>query len=519
MIKKRNDFPEKPGVYLFKSKKNKILYIGKAKNLKKRVAHYFKKKNDLIIKNLLDKSKEIDFIVTDDEKDALHLEYNLIHSYKPPFNIRLRDDKSYPLIEIKLKDEFPGIYYSRKVDEKNFYIGPIPDSKKTKFIIDIVTRIFKLRTCTDKIFKRSCVCLYYHIGRCSAPCIKKIDRDKYNENVRGAVEFLKGNKTKVIKKIYKEMKQCSDELRFEEAQKKKEDIELINEFRLESYISTIIKVDYDVIAIDNKENESSIVLFSVIQGKVRKREFFSLSNLNSSREAILKDFIISFYIKNNIPAEIIVRFLPSDCEYIEEMFSRFVKKKVKIKVPYKGNKRKVLELAEKNLDLYEKKNDYSIIIESIKSKLNLNNSPFLIEGYDISHFSERDRVGAVVVFKNGKALRSMYRNYVIKNAKSGDTEAIKEVLKRRFKKIKKYPDLIVIDGGKPQLSVAKSVKKSLNISSDIISIAKREERIFLEKGGSFLFQKDSPEMFLFQNIRDEAHRRAITHHRKIREKI
>lgn len=519
MIKKRNNFPEKPGIYLFKSKKNKILYIGKAKNIKKRVSQYFKKKNDLIVKNLLNKSYEIDFIITDDEKDALHLEYNLIHSYKPPFNIRLKDDKSYPLIEIKLKDEFPGIYYSRKIDEKNFYIGPIPDSKKAKFIIDIVTRIFKLRTCTNNVFKRSCVCLYYYIGRCSAPCIKKIDKNNYNKDVREAIEFLRNKKTKVIKRLYKEMEQCSDELRFEEAQKKKEEIELINEFNPGSYISTIMKVDYDVIAINNKNNESSIILFSVIQGKVKKREFFSLSNLNTSRKDILKGFIISFYRENNIPKEIIVQFLPLDYEYIEEMFSRFVKKKVKIKVPYQGNKKKMLELAEKNLEFYARKNDYNIIVESIKSKLNLKNLPFLIEGYDVSHFSERDRVGAVVVFKDGRASGSMYRNYMIKNAKPGDTEAIKEVLKRRFKEIKKYPDLIVIDGGKPQLSVAKIVKKNLNISSDIISIAKREERIFLEKGGSFLFQKDSPEMLLFQKIRDEAHRRAITHHRKRREKI
>lgn len=519
MIKKRNDFPEKPGVYLFKSKKNKILYIGKAKNIKKRVSQYFKKKNDLIVKNLLNKSYEIDFIVTDDEKDALNLEYNLIHSYKPPFNIRLKDDKSYPLVEIKLKDEFPGIYYSRKVDEKNFYIGPIPDSKKTKFIIDIVTRIFKLRTCTNSIFKRSCVCLYYYIGRCSAPCVKKIDKNEYNENVKEAIEFLRNKKTKVIKRLYKEMEQCSDELRFEEAQKKKEEIELINEFNLESYISTIMKVDYDVIAINNKNNESSIILFSVIQGKVKKREFFSFSNLDTSREDILKSFIISFYSENNIPEEIIVQFLPLDHEHIEDMFSKFVKKRVKIKVPHQGNKKKMLELAEKNLEFHARKNDYNLIVESIKSKLNLRNLPFLIEGYDVSHLSERDRVGAVVVFKDGRASGSMYRNYIIKNAKSGDTEAIKEVLERRFKEIKKYPDLIVIDGGKPQLSVAKIVKKNLNISSDIISIAKREERIFLEKGGSFLFQKDSPEMLLFQKIRDEAHRRAITHHRKRREKI
>ena len=274
MERSNKNIPEKTGVYLFK-KKNKILYIGKAKNLKKRVGQYFQKQENLIIRDLLSQSDDIEFIITDDEKDALHLEYNLIQSYQPPFNIRLKDDKTFPYIEVSTSEKFPGIYYTRNLNSNNYYFGPVSNARKTKELIDVVTRIFKIRTCSERIFNKGVACLYFHIDRCSAPCIRNIHELEYKTNVSEAVEFLKGNRGKAKRRLERKMKLLADDLRFEEAGKVKEDLDIINGFVLESYISSELKTDYDVISVYSDEYDSFIILMSVKRGRVKRREFFS----------------------------------------------------------------------------------------------------------------------------------------------------------------------------------------------------------------------------------------------------
>ncbi len=519
MLKNRKGFPDKSGVYLFKNRDDRVLYIGKAKNLKKRIEQYFQRKNQASINSLLREAHQIDYILTDNESDALHLEYNLIHHYQPAFNIRLKDDKGFPFIEITANEAFPGIYFNRELNSNNLSIGPIADAKKTKVIIDLITRIFKLRTCSDIGFKKEIACLYYYIDRCSAPCIGKINSQEYQQNTRDAIRFLKGNKSAVLKKLQQEMKKKAEALEFEKAQQIKEDIRLIKEFNLESYISSPQKVDFDVMALHNRGDEALLILFSIVQGKVRQREYFSFNHLSNRQPSILKNFLVSHYQNHNLPAEIVVPFLPADSRYMNRLFSKIAQKKVNIKVPLRGNKKKLLELAIKNLNEYKKKNEYPSIAERLKRLLELNRLPNHIEGFDISHMSERERVGAVVVFKEGKPVKSLYRNYLIGQASPGDTEALGEVLERRFKSRESNPDLLLIDGGIPQLNTAIKVKHRLGLKSDIVSLAKREERLFLENGRSILFPDDSPEKFLFQNIRDEVHRRAIQHHRKRREKV
>jgi excinuclease ABC subunit C len=517
-VLKNKDIPEKPGVYLFKSGK-KILYIGKAKNLKNRVNQYFQGKNHSVIGNLLSQADDIEYIVTEDEKDALHLEYNLIHSYQPSFNIRLKDDKSFPFIEISLQDPFPGIYYTRQVEPKNFYIGPITNAGKTRILIDTITRIFKLRVCSEATFKRRAACLYFYIDRCTAPCIDNISQEEYSKNVSDAIDLLKGKRKKIVEKMEKRMNQLAKNLEFEAAQKVKEDIELLSQFVLESYISTGKKIDYDVIALHHDMNDCFVILFSVIEGRVKRKEFFNFNTISAHPEEVLKDFLISFYRKETIPPEIIVRYYPSDKEALEHVFSQLAGRSVKLKIPSKGDKRKMSNLAAQNLNIYVSKANYTVIGQRLQEKLHLKRFPYWIEGFDISHFSERERVGAAVAFSKGTADRKRYRNYLIKEAAAGDTEALKEVLERRFRKAEEHPDLLLIDGGKGQLSAALEIKQKLKLSSDVVAIAKREERIFMEGGGSVVFPLDSPERFLFQNIRDEVHRRAITHHRKRRQKL
>lgn len=519
MIKSREDIPEKPGVYLFKSRK-KTLYIGKAKNLRKRIAQYLQHRGHGLIGTLLDQADDVEFIVTDDEKDALHLEYNLIQDEQPPFNIRLKDDKTFPYIELTSSGKFPGIYYTRQPDRKSFCIGPITNAQKTRDIIDVTTRVFKLRTCSDAVFKRASACLYYYIERCSAPCIGKIGEEAYAQNLAAAKEFLKGKKDKILKMLEKRMTQCAGELKFEQAQQVKEDIELIRQFALESYISTARRVDWDVLTLyHDARGDCFIILFSVLEGRVRRREFFNFDTVRSKKEEILKDFLLSFYKQENIPREIVVPFDPADRKHIEALFSRLVGKKVTIKVPVRGDRRKTLDLAKKNLNLYVSRHRYDALGQRLKEALHLARFPEEIEGFDVSHLSERERVGAVVTFCKGKPVKKNYRNYLIKEAAAGDVFALKEILERRFKKGQSHPDLLMIDGGKSQLNAARQVKERLAFDADIVAIAKGEERIYLEAGGSVVFPQGSPERFLLQNIRDEAHRRAISHHRKRREKI
>ncbi|MCP5103963.1 MAG: hypothetical protein GY950_11320, partial [bacterium] len=221
----------------------------------------------------------------------------------------------------------------------------------------------------------------------------------------------------------------------------------------------------------------------------------------------------------NIPPEIIVRFYPPDRESIQQLFSQLAGRKVAIKIPLKGDKRKLSELAARNLSMYVNKTGYHVVGRRLQEQLSLERFPSRIEGFDISHFSERERVGAAVAFSKGKADRGKYRNYIIKEAAPGDTEALKEVLERRFRKAEEFPDLLLIDGGRGQLNAALETKQKLNFPCDVVALAKGEERVFMEGGGSIVFPEDSPESFLFRNIRDEVHRRAITHHRKRRQKI
>ena len=519
MINNHSEFPEKSGVYLFKTRQGKVLYIGKAKSLKKRIYQYFQKKNQPVIHTLLQESHTIDTILTDNESDALHLEYNLIHNYNPPFNIRLKDDKQFPFIEVTAQEDFPGIYYTRHADPDSVTIGPVADAKKTKIIIDLITRLFKLRTCSNQTFKKKTACLYYYIDRCSAPCIEKISRTSYRRDSREAIAFLRGKRTAIIKRMKQAMKQSADKLNFEEAQKTKEDMALIEDFALESYISSPLKIDYDVIALHLSGHEALILLFSVHQGKVKHRDVFAFTSLSDRKEEVLKEFLITRHQSHNLPNVILVPFLPDDAHELETLFSAMAGKKFRINVPIRGGKRSLLNLAVKNLNHQIEKNRYPLISSHLKSALNLTRKPDHIEGFDISHMSERERVGAVVVFKAGKPIRSLYRNYLIKQAGQGDTEALREVLERRFRNKKTSPDLLLIDGGITQLNVAKQVKQKLDLTCDIVSIAKREERIFLEKGGSLLLPSQAPEKYLFQNIRDEAHRRAIRHHRKRRERL
>jgi excinuclease ABC subunit C len=521
VLENKQDLPERPGIYLFKTAAGKILYIGKALNLKKRVSQYFQKKDNPLLQDLLQRAARLDDIVTAGEDDALLLESNLVHAYLPPFNIRLKDDKSFPFIQVTLNDEFPGIYYSRKVAAGNFGLGPLVSSQKTRDLIDTVTRLFRLRCCADSAFKKGVPCLYYHIERCSAPCAGKIDARLYGQGVQDAVDLLKGRKRKVADRLGGMMRRFSEALDFEQAQKVKQDLELIDKFSPRSFISTRERSDWDVLVASILGHESHFAFFSVIGGQVRQSEYFSLPTIDSNEDEVMKGFILDFYRLRPLPGEIVVSSPPHQAEALERLLSAQAGRRVRIREAGRGRKKKILDLAAQNLALYIQKNDYRFLAEKIRSELRLKNLPVHIEGYDISHLGERDRVGARVVFRDGRPEKRSYRNFIIRDAAPGDTEALKEVLTRRFGREGEdpSPDLLLIDGGLPQLTAARQVKKKLGLRSDLLALAKGEERIFMEGGSSLVLAPGSLPRHLFQNIRDEVHRRAVSHHRRRREKL
>lgn len=519
LLKNSDDLPENPGIYIFRTVAGKVLYIGKAVNLKKRVAQYFQKKDQPLIQNLLERSDALDFIVTDDETDALLLESELVHSYQPPFNIRLKDDKRFPSIEITLDEDFPGICYSRKVKAGNFALGPLVNARKAKNLIDTVTRLFRLRSCANTLLKKGTPCLYYHIERCSAPCAGKIEHSLYRQQVADALDFLKGRKGKIVAKLAERMRLLASELNFEGAQKIKEDLELMKNFSLRSYISTRSRGDFDVLAACVLGREVFFVHFAVANGRVNKSGYFNFQTLHDGEDEILKEFMIDFYRCRPLPGEIIVSRLPAQSEGLAGLFSAQAGRQVGIRIVRQGKKRQILDLALKNLALFVQKSDYPSLGEKIREMLHLGHFPSHIEAFDISHLGEKNRVGAMVAFQDGKPQKRLYRSYIIRSAPVGDTEALKEMLTRRFSGDSPAPDLLLIDGGLPQLTAARQVKKKLGLSSDLAALVKGEERIFMEDGSSLILEPGTMSRHLLQNIRDEVHRRAISHHRRRREKL
>jgi len=527
VLKNKDNLPEGPGIYIFRTASGKALYIGKAINLKKRVAQYFQKKDQPMIRNLLERSAVLDFIVTDDEADAMLLESDLVHSYQPPFNIRLKDDKSFPSIEITLIEDFPGIYFSRQAKAGNFALGPLVNARKAINLIDTVTRLFRLRSCSNVLFKKGTPCLYYHIERCSAPCAGKIERSLYRQQVEYALDFLKGRKGKIKAKLGERMHRLAASLNFEQAQKFKEDLELMENFSLRSYISTRSHGDFDVLAVCVLGQEAFFVHFAVAGGRVCKSGYFNLQTLHDTDDEALREFMIDFYRRRPLPGEIIVSRLPAQSAGLDGLFSAQTGRtaphrrgrRVAIRTVRQGKKRQFLDLALKNLALFVQKSDYHSLGEKIKEMLRLRHFPAHIEAFDISHLGEKNRVGAHVVFQNGRPQKRLYRSYIIRSASAGDIEALKEVLTRRFRDDPSPPDLLLIDGGLPQLEAARQVKIQLGLPCDLAALAKGEERIFLEDGSSFVLAAGTPARHLLQNIRDEVHRRAIAHHRRRREKL
>ncbi len=526
-----NNIPENPGVYVFKDNKKKVLYIGKAKNLKKRIKSYFLKNHiDLKTKILVEKISDVNWIITQNEVEALILENNLIKKYKPPFNIRLVDDKTYPYLKINMKEDFPRIEIVRKKDDKDsIYFGPYTSALTLKSTINFVQKNFKLRKCNDKKFKnRIRPCLNYQINLCYAPCCGKINKEEYKEIFSEVILFLKGKHQNLIKMLENKMYKLSEELKFEEAAKIRDIIKNINEFIKNQNQNVEInkQIDADVFYYKIFNDFHFFYVLRMSNGKILDSQFYKLEDFIYIDESPLEKFIPIYYeVKKNLPNYIIVNE-KFNFNNLKEYFLKKFNKVVKFKYPKRGIFQELLKLSEKNLSLkikfLEEKNN---ILNVIKNKLGLNNIPNRIDAFDISTFQGKQSVGGRVVFINGKKEKSLYRKYKIKTVEDNivnDYAMMKEVLQRSIKEYiedKNFPNLILIDGGKGQLNIAYKVLKDnfLHKDIDLIAIAKDKKIDKIYKANikaPIDLEKNKDIALFFMNIRDEVHRFTVSYHRK-----
>ena len=540
---KIKSLPDKPGVYIFKNIKDKIIYIGKANSLKKRVSSYFtknareKKVND--IKRL---TRKIETILTSTESEALVLENSLIKLYKPKLNIRLRDDKTYPFLYLSMKEEYPRIEIIRKrTDKEGLYFGPFTDIKSLKIVLRKILSIFPIASCGKDItsikFERPC--LYYQLKRCTAPCVGKISKKNYKENVKKLIKFFEGKYNQIINELKQEMGIASNKLDYEKAALIRDKIVALEKIMQKQVVfSKNQEAEYDVIGIAVKENNSIIQILSMREGRIVEHKHFNLDiPIKSTESEILGSFIKMYYSQNSyIPTRILVPLEIRDNFIINEWLRSINKNKIEnkiITIPINEEENNLINLAKENAEtklksfivaeeLKQKRTEKAL--EELKEVLKLDELPNRIEGYDISTIQGTNTVGSCVVFQNGKANKNSYRKFTIKTVlKQDDFASMKEVIRRRFSgqlaKKDPLPDLILIDGGLGQVNIAKAALEELNKDIPIIGLAKEFEEIYFPGTSEPLrLDERSEGLRMLQRIRDEAHRFAVSFHKSKRSK-
>lgn len=496
---------------MFKDSKNNIIYIGKAKDLKKRVGSYFQKKHDdKKTLMLVSQINGVEFIVTDTEAEALILENNLIKKHNPKYNIDLKDSKRYAYL--KITDEyFPRLMIVRRRKGKGKYYGPFVSAQNRDLIKKLLVKNFKLRTC-KKLLKKEC--LRYHIGLCDAPCAQKISREEYSEKIKSIEMVLAGKITDTIKILKDKMNQYSKSKEFEKAIDIRTRIKAIEWLKEKQKMERDRKYNEDIINFIRKDDKMYLILFNIDKGILENKQSFVFDYDDNSFE----EFLLQYYSENEIAKELIIPTKISDP--LKHVLTK--KKKVIFTVPKIGEKKKLLDLVKKNIEILFFKEEEALI--ELRKKLRLLKIPSVIECFDVSHISGTSTVASMVQFKNGRPEKSNYRRFKIRTVEGiDDFASISEVVKRRYSRLKseqlKMPDLIVIDGGKGQLMSAFIVLQELDLKIPIISLAKKFEEVYVPRLKiPLMMNKKSQALKLLQQIRDESHRFAIAYNRLLRKK-
>ncbi len=537
--------PATPGVYLFKDKAGKVIYVGKAANLRSRTSSYFAPADTLIPKvhRMMSKAADLDFIVTDSEQEAIFLECNLIKRHHPRYNVSLKDDKSFPYLKVSLNEDYPRIYVTRRLEQDGSrYFGPYANAKSVRRTMDLIKKLFPYRSCRKKITgndKRPC--LEYHINRCVGPCIGDVSFEEYREVVKQVLLFLEGKQDRIAKQLKHRMEQSSKDLEFERAAAIRDQLQGIEGVMERQKVISVKAVDEDVIAFARDGDEACAQVFFVRSGKLIGNEHFILGGTSDEDSGqIMASFIKQYYNSASyVPPQLQLQYDVDDFALSEWLQSRRGAK-VRMLVPQRGEKKKLVDLVAQNAaQLLEQRkirklSDAGKTAEALlelQEKLVLPKVPKRIECYDISNIQGANAVGSMVVFYEGKPKKSDYRRFSIKRVSDVDDYAMmREVLKRRFARAVRLPenengwavmpDLLLIDGGKGHLGVALDVLKESGVDSiSAASIAKENEEVFLPgRVDPIVLPASSQALYLLQRIRDEAHRFAITYHRKARQK-
>ena len=542
----RSHLPTSPGVYIFRDAGEKVVYVGKAKNIRSRVASYFTRSGDgrPKIAELRERVRQIDFIVTSSETEALVLEANLIKRHRPRFNASLKDDKSYPYIVVTTGDEYPRVYATRAAhDPRHRYFGPFPSAGAVSSTLDVLNKTFPFRKCRGpEPGRRSGVpCLNYHIGRSVAPCIGAVTKEEYDEIVADVVAFLEGRVDGLVRDRQDAMREAARQMDFERAAKLRDEVQSLSYVRDRQQATIASEDSFDAIGAYAQGESACVQVFAVREGQIVNRDSFLLDNYGESRAAdVALQFVPQYYGTAAVPREVLVQ---SD-EREEELatlaahLSGLRGTRVEVRRPHRGDKRRILEMAVRNAEqgmeheraLEEaKRNKVASTLDGLREELALPKLPVRIECYDISNTMGTNSVASMVVFQGGRPAKGEYRRFRIRTVEGADDFAsMAEVIKRRLERLRandeKFPepDLILLDGGKGQLSAVLPVFESLGVGSDlpdipVRSLAKRDEEVFQPgRPEPVILERNSPELHLLQRVRDEAHRFANAYHRELR---
>ena len=543
--------PDRPGVYLMKDARGTVLYVGKAQSLRSRVRSYWQKQTGgadfHLIRSVIDKIADLEYTMTDSVSEALLLEINLVKRYRPRYNVRLKDDKSYPFIKITLAEDFPRVERTRKLPaDGSRYFGPYASASSVDEAMNLIRRIFPFRTCNLDIHEgRAAIerpCLLYHIKRCQAPCVGYIDKADYRAQIAQIEMFLEGRQETVARELTRQMQAASEATEYERAAALRDKLKAIERTMESQKMAAHAATEEDVLGLARQDTQAAVQLFAVRGGKMVGRDVFLLDAPRETGDAtVLAGFVQQYYVRaTSVPPEVLVPLPPEDASELETLLAARRGAAVHLRVPRRGEKRELMALAERNATetlareharWLADQGKTLAALEELAEALALPAVPLRIECYDISNFQGAQSVGSMVVFEEGRPRTGEYRRFRIKDVKgANDFASHQEVLRRRFKRARTgeegkeeelrwlLPDLVVIDGGKGQLSAAKVVLDELGYHDlAVVGIAKEREEIFLpDRDDPVLLPTTSAALYLMQRLRDEAHRFAVTYHRSLR---
>jgi excinuclease ABC subunit C len=545
---KLKPLPAKPGVYLFRDSDGKILYVGKAKSLRPRVRSYFQQGGDTRagIGGMISRIADLEVVVTGTEVEALHLEQNLVKRHRPPYNVRLRDDKSFPYIAVTVEDDYPRVMFTRERHRRGVvYFGPYANAKKVRETLDVLNRVFRFRPCEGpKPGRHSGIpCLDFHIDRCFAPCVDYISKEDYGKVIDGVIEFLSGETAPIIADLERRMQEAAAQENFEEAARYRNRLFSVRHLAERQAADKRAVGTVDVIGIAIEGNRAAVQIFPLRDGKMVDRYGFHLENVEGQDVAtVLEAFVLEYYgSAPSIPPQIIVPREAGDTSALAEFLSERRGSRVEVRAAERGEKRRLQELAEQNaglaLEADVAKAEQSKLrrieaLEELREVLNLESLPLRIECFDVSNIQEESPVAAMVVFQDGVPKKAHYRKFGMRRIDGQDDyAALAEAVSRRFAHLptvthEEYdegfatpPNLVVIDGGKGQLSAAIQAMQAYDLPRvAVISLAKREEEVFVpDRADPIRLERHSLGLQLLQRVRDEAHRFALGFHRQRRD--